>query len=100
MEATVYQFRLRKRRVDGTELWSCMGCEETGWHNSSIRYKFSAIHLRLAKFLCELQVLCHDVDDCLKELLRGEQPKARSLMYIRVANDARIQNAKLHFGHI
>ncbi len=55
------------------------------------------MHQHLARFLMELQVLCHDVDDRLKELLRGEQPKARSLTYI--ANDARIQNAKLYFGH-
>ncbi len=29
LEGTVYQFRFRKRRMDGTELWCCMGCEET-----------------------------------------------------------------------
>ncbi len=67
-----------------------------GWH-SSLRYKFSNTHLRLAKFLAELQVVCHDVDNRLKELLRGEPPKARCLTYI--ANDARIQTAKLLFAH-
>ncbi len=29
LEGTVYQFRFWKRRVDGTELWCCMGCEGT-----------------------------------------------------------------------
>ncbi len=26
-EGTVYQFRMRKRKADGTEVWSCSDCE-------------------------------------------------------------------------
>ncbi len=52
-------------------------------------------HLHFAKFLCELQVMCHDVDTRLGELMRGEPPKQRVAVYVQ--NDARIQQAKHNF---
>ncbi len=67
-----------------------------GWH-SSLKHKLSRMHLHLAKFLTELQVLCHDVDGRLLELQRGEPAKPRHLQYI--ANDAPIEQAKLQFAN-
>ncbi len=67
-----------------------------GWH-SSLKHKFSRSHLRLAKFICELQVMAHDVDDHLAELQNGEPPKDHVAVYVQ--NDARIQQAKLHFAN-
>ncbi len=44
------------------------------WH-SSLKHKFLQMHLSLAKFLTELQVLCHDVASRLLELQKGEPAK-------------------------
>ncbi len=68
-----------------------------GWH-SSLQYKFSRTHLRLAKFLSELQLLFHDVDVRLAELLRGEPPKPRVLTY--VANDAASEQLFANFLNV
>ncbi len=65
--------------------------------SSSLRYKFSRVHLRFAKFLCQLQMVCHDIDSRLKEPQKGEPAKPRHLTY--VANDRRIQQAKEHEAH-
>ncbi len=67
-----------------------------GWH-SSLKNKFSQTHLHLAKFLCELQGMCHDVGIRLVELMKGEPPKVRVATYVQ--NDARIQQAKHHFAN-
>ncbi len=67
-----------------------------GWH-SALSHKLSRVHLRLTKFLCELQLIFDDVDVRLAELLRGEPPKARVLTY--VANDRRLEQAKQNFAN-
>ncbi len=67
-----------------------------GWH-STLRHKFSCVHLGLAKFLTELQVMFDNVDVRLGELQRGEPAKPRVAAYI--VNDARIDQAKQHIAN-